>query len=568
MVTRWVLIALLWVWSGLAMATITVQADRNPVAADESFSLTFGADGGVDDDPDFSPLEALFTILSQSQNSSIQIINGQVRSEKQWVVQLMARQVGRVLIPAIAFGKDRSPTLELEVVKGQPQAVKGDGELFLEVTVDREQSYPQAQLIYTVKLFRAVNISNASLSEPEISGIRAVVRKLGSDSEYETQRGRQRYLVIERRYAIYPEGEGELTINPLQFEAQIASSTKQRFGLSLFNTTPQQLKRVSSKALHINVLPIPPDYRGQFWIPATDLLLEEQWPDGVEQLTVGEPVTRTLILKAEGLMPSQLPELPLKLPDQGGKYYPDQPTLDEQQGGRGITGQRTERVAIIPTQAGRLTLPAIELQWWDTRQQLQRQVSLPARTFVVVAAASEPPTVATARVEPAPLPQSLPTTAPVPDAGDPRWFQLSIGLGAVWLLTLLLWALQVRRLRAGMRKGSRSPDSVSPTVVISLKAARDGLKRACKGGDARLLERALLEWASAIWPDDAPLNLTLLAQRLPSLAAEQLSLLIHHRYGGGGMLWDGKVIWNQLSSMQPNSRSVAGDLPIAPLYPH
>ena len=65
-------------------ATITVQPDRNPAVSQESFQLLFEAVGEVDGDPDFSPLEKDFQVLSTSTSSSMSIVNTNITRTRQW----------------------------------------------------------------------------------------------------------------------------------------------------------------------------------------------------------------------------------------------------------------------------------------------------------------------------------------------------------------------------------------------------------------------------------------------------------------------------------------------------
>ena len=89
-------------------ANITVMTDRDPVSLRESFEMIFEADGSVDDDPDFSPLNKDFQVLSTGVSSNMSIVNGHISTTKQWRLSVMARHAGQLNIPAIAFGRDRS----------------------------------------------------------------------------------------------------------------------------------------------------------------------------------------------------------------------------------------------------------------------------------------------------------------------------------------------------------------------------------------------------------------------------------------------------------------------------
>ncbi|KAA0906842.1 protein BatD, partial [Aquicoccus porphyridii] len=117
----------------------------------------------------------------------------------------------------------------------------------------------------------------------------------------------------------------------------------------------------------LQVRPKPADYPADApWMPARALSISESWSPQPEQAQVGESLTRNVLLKVEGLSGTQLPPLPL--PDvQGLRRYPDQPQLADQSTDQGLIGSREEREALVPEQAGRIELPALEVVWWNTR---------------------------------------------------------------------------------------------------------------------------------------------------------------------------------------------------------
>ncbi|MDH5766231.1 MAG: BatD family protein, partial [Gammaproteobacteria bacterium] len=159
-------IFLLFSFSIQAMAaTITAQADRNPVQANESFNLVFEAEGSVDDEPDFSPLLKDFTILNQSQGSSISIINGSYSKTTRWTLSLMANKEGVLTVPSIAFGNDRSPELRMTVKPEQTSAANQVNDLFLELETSTNDTWVQSQIVLTVRLFSANNISQFGISK-------------------------------------------------------------------------------------------------------------------------------------------------------------------------------------------------------------------------------------------------------------------------------------------------------------------------------------------------------------------------------------------------------------------
>jgi len=203
-------------------ALITTSIDRDPVNFGESFRLTFESSDSVDDDPDFSPLQKDFQIISNNVSSNMRIINGSISSSKKWQLVVLPNRPGTLRIPSISFGRDKSQAMTVTVAKGQGRKNnnRANQDVFLEVAVKPDQPYVQSQIVYTVRLYRSINTANASLTEPQISGVNAVIDKIGEDRNYElTVRGK-RYAVVERNYAIYPQASGIMTISSLTFRGQ------------------------------------------------------------------------------------------------------------------------------------------------------------------------------------------------------------------------------------------------------------------------------------------------------------------------------------------------------------
>ena len=178
----------LLVYPGLSgAADITVHTDRNPAVLQESFQLIFEAVGGVDDDPDFSPLEKDFQVLSTSTSTSMNIVGTKITRTKQWRLTLMPVKAGNLVIPAIYFGKDKSPPASLTVVQAGTGAPGRDApDIFIDVEASPGTAYVQAEVMYKVKLYRAVATSNETLSEPDVGQGSAIIELLDADRSYDT----------------------------------------------------------------------------------------------------------------------------------------------------------------------------------------------------------------------------------------------------------------------------------------------------------------------------------------------------------------------------------------------
>jgi hypothetical protein len=584
-----VLLAALGSSLGLA-AEIRTEASRNPVALNESFQLVFVAEQAPDGAPDFSPLAGDFDILDQASSQNIRMINGQFSQEIRWTLTLMARRSGDLLIPPLHFGSAESAPLDLKVLDAAPPAPGAapprEG-VHVEMTVEPAELFPQQQALVRVRLYRAQDIANATLSPPQPKDpTAAVVKKIGQDQEYDTQVNGRRHRVTERRYVLFPQGPGTLEIPPVVFQGEVIEDTGRRAPFGGF--LPRgQVQRRESNPLQLEVRPQAQAMSP--WLPTPNLQLVESWPGGEPQFRVGEPVTRHLLLLADGLTAAQLPPLAPKAPA-GINAYPDRPSLTDRENAEGITGIREERIALVPTREGEFTLPAIELAWWNTELGRVERASLPERRIQVAPKAqpspAAPPDPATgaqteaqmgAQMAVPPEPgvaaqTGTPPTAPPTDAEplppqviqDPGlWPWVSLGLLILWLATLLAWWLS--RLRA-------EREQPIPSVVRRPDAARQGLselKAACLSGKPEPAAGALLRWAASRWPEAPPRSLGSLAAVLASTPAEaEVRALERMLYAPQAEGWDGNALWQSIDRLPPPADTPTGRPdPLAPLYP-
>lgn len=504
-------------------ADIRVYVDRQNINASESFNLVFEADGSVDADPDFSPLTIYFDILSKNQSSNMSIVNGNFSRKTVWTLVLLAKQAGTYALPAIEFGNDRSPGLNIKINKQSSTSSSAEKNLFLEAEVNHTSVYVQAQLIYTVKLFRAVDIQSASLTEPELSDGDAIVEKLGDDKRYQITRNGVRFAVIERRYAIFPQQSGQLNIKPVEFKGQIVAQRRSFFDTTLNNTT----KRIYSKQIDIDVKPVPSTFTNKTWLPSTELKLVDEWPKDIK-FKVGEPVTRTVTLMAKGLTAAQLPELSIKnIP--GMKQYPDQPNLKDNVDEDGIIGIRQEKIAFIPTQAGLLTLPELNIAWWNTKTKQLEYARIDSKKISIAPSASINNSTNT------------PTEAKTPLVMEPTqsseesnfWFYTSILLLLAWLSTLaLLFKTNTKKKLPRENKPTKTG-----TKNISKKFAS-----ACHQENKSLCKSLLIEWASQQWPQTTFNTLDDVALMLSGDLRQQVKNLNKQLYSKEASIWDSSAL--------------------------
>ncbi|RLA16685.1 MAG: hypothetical protein DRQ60_03880 [Gammaproteobacteria bacterium] len=555
--------------SPLFAAQIGLQVLPEQLLINESFRLIFTATGSVDEEPDFSVLTTDFEILTNRSASQISLINGDYSRSKTWTLDLIPRRKGNLVIPPVPFGKDLSPAKAVAVkdattVRRENQKKAAD--IFIKTTLKPRSPYVQQQTVMTVKLYRAINFSAATLSDPTSDGD-LVIEKLGEDRSYPATHSDRRYEVVERKYTLLPKASGKITINPVQFEGRVGSSN--RLGFDPFGGG--KVVRVQSDPLTLAVRPVPAKFQGDHWLPAKDLSITAQWSEPEPEFRVGEPVTRIIRITAEGLAASQLPEIDLALPT-GVRSYRDQPQLEARTHSSGIVSQREEKIALIPEQPGTLKLPAVTIPWWNTTTNRLEAASLPAVEVTVLPALDGSIDLSSPTTSLAPVPSTPELSAPAVDDSDPATSaplvpsQGKLTRTLPWIIAAFFalgWAITVYLWRRDRRDRTQTNEDMGNRELTR------NLRLACEASDKQFAAKALLAWGKLRHAERPPPSLESLAQREDGDLADQIMLLAKSLYSETDTNWIGTPLWVAVkNASKPSNLSQAfSKSSLAPLNP-
>jgi hypothetical protein len=420
----------------LATAAPRAWLDRDTIRLGETVTLNLETDARGGMEPDFTPLDKDFRRLSTSTSTQLSYVNGKQSARTLWAVALEPTQEGVIGIPAFEIGRERTEPLRLTVLP-MPQggsAAAGD-DVFLEVEADPPSPYVQQQVRYVVRLYYAVQLLEGQLEEPQLPAVQ--MRRLGQDLQYQKTLADRRYTVVERRYALLPEASGTLEIPGPNFRGR-ALLTGGYGSLMSRNA----LLQARGNQLTLEVRSRPAGAR-EPWLPAQSLQLTDESGALPTEIKVGEPLTLTLRLSAQGLAAEQLPELRLPAID-GAEIYPDQETSQTSDDGQWLRAERVRKFALVPTRAGVLQLPEVAIEWWNLTLDRPERAVLAARQLQVVGG----PSVAAA---PAPDPATdAPAAEGATDATTPwDWQRVAPWLAGVfallWLATLAAFWQRGRR---------------------------------------------------------------------------------------------------------------------------
>jgi hypothetical protein len=321
--------------------------------------------------------------------------------------------------------------------------------------------------------------------------------------------------VLEVKYAIFPQAKGTLIIPSLRFAAYEVNNRSQ-FGV--FNNRGNQIIRdTESKVLEVNALPSQASIDG--WMPSTSVTMEQRWSGDIDSVTVGEPVTRTITIRAEGLSAAQI--TPLQEP-QGDNYrgYPDQPQLDEIVTANGLAATRIESLALVPNKPGEIVLPAVQLVWWDTNSNQPRIASLSPITLQVSPSSNIDATANGSNVMQ--MTNDAMTTLAT-DALKPKVsFMTNLSLSINALLITLIIVLLMRRKRESSAARSQQPSLSLDSARLNLKQQLRAIESEAKDENLMAMRDAILRWGKILFAENPPSTLKSLGDLLGNPSISQL----------------------------------------------
>lgn len=543
-----------------AVESVAASIDKNPAMADESIVLTVVATGSArGDEFDPSILDDDFVVGRTSVSTQTRVVNFDTTRSTTWTTILIPRKEGSFVLPAFNVGGKTTQPIPLRVI---PASSAGPGqarEAFVTAQVDDSVPYVQQVVKYTVKIHLGAELQRGSLPEPTVTN--AEIRSLGKDNEYSDIIDGQRYRIIERSYAIIPQSSGLTTIKGPMFEGEIVSRNRTSF--SYFNRT-RPINRVAPD-IELNVQPIPGSFTQQ-WLPSEFVQLNEEWQPALDQIRVGEPITRTITLSALGVAQEQLPEITGDYPP-GFKVYPDQPATTSVARDGNIIAQRVENIALIPNREGQFVLPPVRVPWFNLQNNQIEYAEIPPQSINVL------PGQINGQIQPPPnTPQNQSTeinTLDTPYTEQPQthaapqstsyWSLSSWILLVLWMVTLMFWWL------TSIKKPVDNIDAINENT--NEKEAWGQLLNHIKNQNVSQTYQGLQFWLAELL-DNRNADLSTLQSILNSPELdEQISLMMASQYARDDIQWKSDKLKQVISRIRNDYlNSTHNKSALQPLY--
>lgn len=477
--------------TALAAPTLSVRADRTKTTLGNPITLTIRAanDGTREAELQAPPLDD-WTLVGRSQSTRIDgYRNTRITSI---TLTLQPQRAGTLTIGAFTLDVPgeplRSAPIQVEVDDGgvaTPQVpaapglagpgVPGDTTpppdeiAFLRWEVDAVQVWLGEQIDARLYVYirQGIGIRDFELGQIDLTGF-------WTEREDTPSRVRGQDMVVgglrfERqevaRYSVFPLRAGEVPLPAVSARMLVRRQ-------AAFSGGQSRIERAAD-AVPITVRPLPeagrpPSFAG-LPVGATRLTAKIDNP----RVDAGAGTQLSIMTRIDGLIQNVPPVTLPPLPD--FTVYPagDDVRTDRQRGG--LIGVRHQRWLLRPKRGGELTLPALELPWFDPEVGAYRVARTAPITLTVVGEPGAEPATADAAADPAG--PALRDARPVdPDAGPETG--LGLGFTAILVAAPLLFLLGVLkdhlRRRRHATAGTRAARSAARDAAAELAAIKRG----------------------------------------------------------------------------------------------
>lgn len=373
--------------------SFTADAPEVVVSGDQ-FRLTFTINSQKIRDfraPNIQDFEVLMG-PSRSQQSSTQIINGQVTSTSSitFTYILMADKEGTYTIPGATVmvngNTHTSNSVKIKVLPPDQDAGQGnksssrnqvagskitDKELFITATASKTNVYEQEAFLLTYKVYTQVNLTNLHGDTPDLKGFHTQEVELPRQKTFslEHYNGKNYSTTIWQQFVLFPQQSGKLEIPSITFDATVAQMVASADPFDAFFNGGSNYVNINKKLvtpkITINVKELPEGKPANFSGGVGEFTLSSSI--STQELKTNDAVTIKLVISGSGNM--KLINTPEVGFPQDFEIY--DPKVDNKFNltRDGLAGSKVIEYLAIPRHAGDYTIPPIEFSYFDLKSQ-------------------------------------------------------------------------------------------------------------------------------------------------------------------------------------------------------
>ena len=380
-----------------AQTSIQVQSHK-VVSVDEQFNVTFVIEGAKPTDFTWEPGDDFMLVWGpqQGRSTSVQIINGKrtessqttysyilkpLRAGKFTLHKASAKVKGNDIyseahtIEVVSSGSSSSTSSGQQSSQSQAsqssqaqQGVISDSDLFLRLSLSRNDVVVGEPVVATIKLYQRANISGfESASFPSFNGFWSQELEAPTNIEFqrETYDGQIYNAAVLRKFLLIPQRQGQITIDPAELVCLVSirvSSGGNSIFDGFFDDYRNVRKKVQTKPVTVNVSALPAGAPASFG-------------GGVGEFTISAAVSKdslktheaaTLVVTVAGKGNVSLLEAPKVSFPPDMEVYDTKITNNIAPGG--ISGSRKYEYPFIPRSYGDFVIEPIKYSYYDVNQ--------------------------------------------------------------------------------------------------------------------------------------------------------------------------------------------------------
>jgi tetratricopeptide (TPR) repeat protein len=388
-----------------------VGTGKQVVEVGERFRIVYelNAEGRNFKQPNFGSFQVL-SGPNTSSSSSIQIINGNYQQSyiQSYTFVVQANKEGKFTIPPAsvkAKGKTyTSNNISIEVVKrGKTQqgsskssshnsnsntGIVQDNDVFLKAVVSNRKPYIGEQIILTYKIYFRINISSPNFNkEPSLRNfwVQDLLKDRTSYVEYtETVDGQQYHVAELKKYALFPQKTGKLSIDPVDMKvvAQVRTQQNRRrsndpfedfFNDPFFNRNIKNVEvLLKSNPIKLEVKPLPQKGKPDGFSGAVGNF---SFTDNLDnnQLKANEALTLTIGISGKGNL-DLIEAPPIHFPVDFETYEP-KVNSKINFSSNGISGRKKFEYLAIPRNAGDFVIEPVTFSFFNPKDKQYHSIS-------------------------------------------------------------------------------------------------------------------------------------------------------------------------------------------------
>jgi hypothetical protein len=267
----------------------------------------------------------------------------------------------------------RWPTPQQPGYNRQQQTTTQASKPYLETELSITTPYVQQAVVLKVSIVSQQNLTKATPRIPQSDYY--IIQLLEGPKAYSRNRKGKREIVNDFFYQLTPLKAGSLELSPIRVSGEWEQVTAYSRNKIPFDVS-------SNKPLKLEIGEANPDVEP--WLPLEHLGLVVIVPKNY-QASAGKPLPVKVELTALGLGGNQLPSLEQQLKSDAFRVYREESRVSTSLNTnyQKISGKRTETFTLVPQYGGDLNLPALHINWWNTRTAMAQRTSFPLQPIAV-----------------------------------------------------------------------------------------------------------------------------------------------------------------------------------------